>query len=627
MPQENKRQIAIVFLMAVFLITMLRTAWIGDDAAITLRTVLNFLNGYGLTFNIDERVQAYTHPLWFFLISALSSVLGNVFAATYLLAIGISLGAFWLLLARVATSGVSAIVVGLALLLSKAYLDYATSGLENPLSHLLILAAVLVAIRAMETDAFSDLLLFFLSCSLIYLNRPDLLALMAPLALLVALRVGRKQPRALVRAVLLGGVPVLAWTLFSTYYYGFPFPNTAYAKLGTGIALSERLAQGWRYVMHGIERDPLTLVFVAIAVAVGMAGSALGIALATGIVLYMIYVLSIGGDFMEGRFFTAPLLMAAIVVARSTLERTYLAVLGVGVLACGLANAKATLLSGATYNNHVIYDDGIADERGFYYQEFGLLSADHKPINVPVWVARARSTPIVCGGLGYTALRSGPAAHFIDECALADPLLARLPARFDPKWRIGHFSRRLPTNYQESIASGANLLQEPVTHAYYDSLRLITRGSLNDPARLREIVRFNLGHTARPDWDLYRNREVPAATRAVEVEAAQVAKVVDSGEWDEAGNVIFPKTLDVLLPAPRSFNRIDLSVDNNDIYRVEALTAAGWQQLAIVTPTTNQRGVVRHRILLEREIAGASRIRLTALEGDGMYSLGHLLLE
>jgi arabinofuranosyltransferase len=626
MLQEKKRHIAIVFLLAAFLIMMLRTAWIGDDAAITLRTVLNFINGYGPTFNIDERVQAYTHPLWFFLLSGMSLLVGNVFAATYLLAIAFSVGALWLLLARVATSGAGAIVAGLALLLSKAYLDYATSGLENPLSHLLILSAVLVAIRVIGTTAFGDLLLFFLSCSLIYLNRPDLLALMAPLALMVAVHVGRKQPRMLLRAVLLGALPVLAWTLFSTYYYGFPFPNTAYAKLGTGIALSERLAQGWRYVMHGVEHDPLTVVFLAVGVAIGLAGPALGIALASGIVLYLVYVLSIGGDFMEGRFFTAPLLMAAVIVARSALKRTYLAVLGVGVLACGLANAKVTLLSGATYNNHVIYEDGVADERGFYYQEFGLLSAEHKAINLPAWVARARWSPVVCGGLGYSALRSGPAAHFIDECALADPLLARLPAKFDPKWRIGHFVRQLPTNYQESIASGANLLQDSATHAYYDSLRLITRGSLNDPARLREILRFNLGHTLRPDWDLYRNHEVPAATRAVEVDAAHLTKVVDGNEWDEAGNVIFPKTLDVLLPAPRSFSLIDLSVDNNDTYSIDALTAAGWQRLALITPT-NRHGVARHRITLEREMVGASRIRLTALEGDGVYSLGHLLLQ
>ena len=34
----------------------------------------------------------------------------------------------------------------------------------------------------------------------------------------------------------LGFLPFIFWELFSLLYYGFPFPNTAYAKLGTVTA-------------------------------------------------------------------------------------------------------------------------------------------------------------------------------------------------------------------------------------------------------------------------------------------------------------------------------------------------------------------------------------------------------
>ena len=47
-------------LTLVFLVVLVRTAWISDDALISLRTVLNVTNGFGLTFNIDERVQTFT---------------------------------------------------------------------------------------------------------------------------------------------------------------------------------------------------------------------------------------------------------------------------------------------------------------------------------------------------------------------------------------------------------------------------------------------------------------------------------------------------------------------------------------------------------------------------------------
>jgi arabinofuranosyltransferase len=53
-------------LLLVF--TTLR-AWLCDDAYITFRTVDNFIHGYGLTWNVAERVQAYTHPLWMLLLS------------------------------------------------------------------------------------------------------------------------------------------------------------------------------------------------------------------------------------------------------------------------------------------------------------------------------------------------------------------------------------------------------------------------------------------------------------------------------------------------------------------------------------------------------------------------------
>ena len=50
-------------------VVILRTAWLSEDAFITFRTVDNFIHGFGLTWNVSERVQAYTHPLWMLLLS------------------------------------------------------------------------------------------------------------------------------------------------------------------------------------------------------------------------------------------------------------------------------------------------------------------------------------------------------------------------------------------------------------------------------------------------------------------------------------------------------------------------------------------------------------------------------
>uniref|UniRef100_UPI0039B7927C hypothetical protein n=1 Tax=Psychrobacter maritimus TaxID=256325 RepID=UPI0039B7927C len=50
--------------LLVFAVYFLFSAWVADDAYITFRTVENLHSGYGLRWNIIERVQSYTHPLW-----------------------------------------------------------------------------------------------------------------------------------------------------------------------------------------------------------------------------------------------------------------------------------------------------------------------------------------------------------------------------------------------------------------------------------------------------------------------------------------------------------------------------------------------------------------------------------
>src|SRR4029077_17106949 len=54
--------------------------------------------------------------------------------------------------------------------------------------------------------------------------------------------------------------PAWAWVLFSLVYYGFPFPNTAYAKLSPGIEHAVLVRQGLAYLRNALLTDPLTLV-------------------------------------------------------------------------------------------------------------------------------------------------------------------------------------------------------------------------------------------------------------------------------------------------------------------------------------------------------------------------------
>src|SRR6266566_9135446 len=139
MRPTGQRNDVLAVLLTIGLLELIRTSWISDDAAITLRCVLNVIHGYGPTFNIAERVEPYTHPLWFLLISALTAITRHVFASTFILSISISVIALWVLLTRIARDFPAGVLAASVLLLSKAYVDFSSSGLENPLAHLLLL--------------------------------------------------------------------------------------------------------------------------------------------------------------------------------------------------------------------------------------------------------------------------------------------------------------------------------------------------------------------------------------------------------------------------------------------------------------------------------------------------------
>lgn len=632
---HQEKYLLLLVALGVYLLVVLRTAWISDDAAITLRTVLNFLHGHGARFNMDERVQAYTHPVWFLLLSLCTLVFKNAFVATFVLSIGVSLAAVWALLSRLPASSGAVAVAAACLVLSRAFIDYSTSGLENPLSHLLVLSCYLFFLPSWQRADFRHAALFFTSCSLLYLNRPDLLVLVAPLGAALLLRhLWAGRPFWL--AVMAGGIPVVAWTLFSIYYYGFPFPNTAYAKLGAGIALDERFAQGITYLFHSLDRDPLTLFVIFCGVCIGLWQSLDRKLLALGIVLYLFYVASIGGDFMEGRFLTVPFFAALMILVQSRLTPAPTAGLLAAILGLGLLGVEqSTLQSNSDYSNGGIDANGITDERGHYYHLYGLLgfqknfatlteTTRHYPRSHER-LATPQEVKLICGGLGFSGIRE-PATHFIDICALSDPLLSRIPAQFNPHWRIGHFNRQVPTGYRQSIQANQNLLDDPALRDFYEPIRIITRAPLNDMSRLREIWNIHTAARERPDFHEYVHGYIPQMPASNSLRLSDLAHIVESGTAHNApGNQRFDHSLDVLLEQPLAFQSIDVSFDNNDRYTILVESAGRWHVVARMEPAYTA-GMARHRLSVPADTPVADRLRIVAEGGDATYVIGHLIL-
>jgi arabinofuranosyltransferase len=96
-------------------------------------------------------------------------------------------------------------------------------------------------------------------------------------------------------------------------------------------------------------------------------------------------------------------------------------------------------------------------------------------------------------GTGFFGFYAGPRVHIVDGHALTDPLLARLPANTRRGYRIGHFRRVSPEGYERSLRTGRNQIADPDLAAFWDRLRLVTRGPILDGDRLRAVIDLNLG--------------------------------------------------------------------------------------------------------------------------------------
>jgi arabinofuranosyltransferase len=207
-------------------------------------------------------------------------------------------------------------------------------------------------------------------------------------------------------------------------------------------------------------------------------------ALGLGILLQLGWVVSIGGDFMSGRFLTLPLLAAVVIVARRDFGNTRIVLAIVSVLLGALAPRASWRMQPSAAAT--LDFAGVADERAFYLAATGLGARlrsgpdiDHRARREAVEL-RAKNVPSLsrlsklgCGIYGYYA---GPDVHIVDEWALTDPLLARLPAMRQLHWRIGHFPRAIPPGYLKTLASGQMQLRDPALAQYWRALALVVRG-------------------------------------------------------------------------------------------------------------------------------------------------------
>ncbi len=659
---------------AVLGVLTLGRAWVSDDAYITFRSVSNFIHGYGAVYNVDERVQAYTHPLWFLLLSVLSRVGIDLYYASILLGVACAIGVGYLIAKTLPPA--SAIIVLAALATSPSFLDFSTSGLENSLSHLLIAGIIALAFGWEEMPERRRALLIATCASLCILNRFDDALLVGP-ALLVTLIA---RPRAAIALV-----PLVLWLVVATLYYGTPLPNTFYAKLGA-MPLGEGLRHGIAYLSDYALAEPLHagIATIGALLAFNEARSTTGwpaelnkerrmlLALTIGALLYVAYVVVIGGDFMRGRMFTAPMLVA-LAAGGITQAARGPSFGGTAIAGMSAIFVAFLLIATTTQYDNRISAAGIDNERAVY-QNLWLsgrmgratpeLGASNDPATLGAILQRyaALYGPVTVSGTatGQYGYFAGPQVTVLDTLALSDPFVARMPARPHP--RPGQISRVAPLDYfrsrgdltlqrgylerlraldptlREDALKAAKSVQwsDRASLGVWDRVRLVVSGGLLDRDRFLAMPDYALASSVHTDEGAVRATNGDMAIRANyqprfgsfgSILGVNVGRLPDGADWDnDQGAVELHDTdswVTIDLGGTHSLSEISLQGDANDVYIVTFSTDGKRFTDPWAAPASKDIGL-RTRITPQDFDRTARYVRIQAFGGDNFYSLGRV---
>ena len=295
--------------------------WMVDDAFISFRYAENLVDGLGLVFNAGERVEGYTNLLWVLLLALCHGLGLSTPLAAQTLGVLAGGGAV-LVLHRLASAlrrdqlsgGVVALFAPAMLACSHNFVLWSLSGMETTLFTLLIVAGYLPVLSGQPTSrraATAGALLALAS-----LTRPDG-ALLAVCAAGCWLARHRRLDR---RLALVLGLPlacVAAHLAFRLGYYGHPFPNTFYAKVGLGLSQLER---GLEYLQSYAATYTWYLPLVLLAPVGRRHRAALGAALAV-VLIYAGYLVYAGGDGLIGYRLVLPVVPLILLLLQAGLDR------------------------------------------------------------------------------------------------------------------------------------------------------------------------------------------------------------------------------------------------------------------------------------------------------------------
>jgi arabinofuranosyltransferase len=281
-------------------------SFLSDDALISFRYARRLVQGFGLSWTGNERVEGYTDLLWVLLDAAggwlrfgyitTALVLSKIGVLMAVAAIGISPRDDRLSLARLLSGS-------LLLAASVPMAVWADGGLEHGFMTGVLAWGLLLLRRPMALDRRSWSWRLGLPFAALTLLRADgiLLAALAIASCLV-IEVRRRGRSGAVDLIPVALPSLLTWVgqlAFRRVYYGQWQPNTAAAKLALN---ADRLILGLRYLGHGYAAIVVLMVF-ALAASIWLVARGDGgpvVVAWTSVIGWSAYQALVGGDIFPG---------------------------------------------------------------------------------------------------------------------------------------------------------------------------------------------------------------------------------------------------------------------------------------------------------------------------------------
>jgi len=398
-----------------------------DDAFITYRYVANSLDGYGLVYNIGERVCGFTNFGWTVYLALWGALGFDFIAVSKITGFLLGGGVIWVtyLLGRRHFSGYGIVGIAFPVLLLGANLSLAywsPAGLETAAF------AFAVALTLHWFLSFNRLLALGIAMS-VWL-RPEG-AVIAGLLILIEVLIRRSVPRFTLRASAIAFLLSLPYVLFMYFYYGSILPNPFYAKTAFGWEqLSAGLGYSWLFLKHyGFLGAPILaglLLWRRISLFEKQ--------LLLFVVGYSLYIIVIGGDVLKVHRFFVPvlapyaLLTAGLSIAAFRHLRPVARTLSLGAVLVG-ALAWVVLIPWKYTVDYNTAEKGLVT--GMSKLARGIAEADDRSFSVAV---------TTIGAFGYE-LRDHTV---IDMLGLTDSTVARHPqppvAGVSSTWRESKYN-------------------------------------------------------------------------------------------------------------------------------------------------------------------------------------------